>query len=75
MNVDNGFEDIRWIRDLRGEKLLAASYALLPTIKKAYFFTPERDRKKLSPVFYTAAPICVYIRRLAGADNLSPVVL
>ena len=38
MNVDNGLEDVRWIRDLWGEKLLAASYALLPNLKKGRFF-------------------------------------
>ena len=35
----------------------------------------ERDREFLSPVFYTASPKCVCIRRLAGARHLSPVVL
>ena len=37
MNVDDGLEDIRWIRGLGGEKLPAASYALLSNLKKAYF--------------------------------------
>ena len=38
MNVDDGLEDIRWIRGLGGEKLPAASYALLPNLKKGLFF-------------------------------------
>ena len=38
VNVDDGLEDIRWIRDLGGEKLPAASNALLPNLKKALFF-------------------------------------
>ena len=38
MNVDDGLEDIRWIRGLRGEMLPAASYALLPNLKKGVFF-------------------------------------
>ena len=33
----------------------------------------ERDREFLSPVFYTAAPKSVCIRRLAGARRLSPL--
>ena len=76
MHVDDGLEDIRWIRGLRGERLPAASYALLPNPKKGHSFLPsERDQKMLSPVFYTAAPKCVCIRRLSGARHLSPVVL
>ena len=75
VNVDDGLEDIRWIRGLGGEKLPAASNALLSNLKKGLFLPPERDREFLSPVFYTAAPKCVCIRRLAGARHLSPVVL
>ena len=51
MNVHDGPEDIRWIRGLGGEKMPAASYALLPNLK-AYFLPSERDREFLSPVFY-----------------------
>ena len=43
--------------------------------EKGLFLPSERDREFLSPVFYTAAPKCVCIRRLAGARHLSPVVL
>ena len=38
MNVDDGLEVIRWIRGLGGEKFPAASYALLPNLKKGLFF-------------------------------------
>ena len=39
VNVDNGPEDIRWIRGLGSENFPAASYALLPpTWKKVHFF-------------------------------------
>ena len=37
MNVDDGLEDIRWIRGLGGERLPAASYALLSNLKKGQF--------------------------------------
>ena len=40
-----------------------------------YFLPSQRDREILSPFFYTAAPKCICIRRLAGARHLSPVVL
>ena len=73
MNVDDGLEDIKWIGGLGSEKLPAASYALLPYLKKVYFLPSERDI--LSPVFYTAAPKCVCIRRLVGVRHLSLVVL
>ena len=38
MNVDDGLEDISWVRGLGGERLPAASYALLPNLKKGLFF-------------------------------------
>ena len=38
MNLDDGLEDVRWIRGLGGEKSPAASYALLPNLKKGLFF-------------------------------------
>ena len=37
MDVDDGLEDIRWIRGLGSERVPAASYALLPNLKKVYF--------------------------------------
>ena len=45
VDVDDGLEDIRWIRGLRGEKLPAASYALLLNLKKGPFLPSERDRE------------------------------
>ena len=34
MNIDDGLEDIRWIHGLWGECLPAASYGILPNLKK-----------------------------------------
>ena len=38
MNVNDGREDIRWIRGLGGERLPAASYTFLPNLEKCLFF-------------------------------------
>ena len=38
MNVDGDLEDIRWILGLGRQRLPAASYALLPNLKKGLFF-------------------------------------
>ena len=38
VKVEDGLEDIRWTRGLGGEKLPAASYALLPNLKKGLLF-------------------------------------
>ena len=38
VNVGDGIDDIRWIRALGGERLPAASYALLPNPPKGQFF-------------------------------------
>ena len=55
----------------RGEKLLAVSYSLPPNLKKkAYYLPSERERDSLSPVFYTAAPKYVWIKRLASAHHV-----
>ena len=35
MKVNDGLEDIRWIRGVRGERLLASSFALLPKLNKS----------------------------------------
>ena len=78
MNVDDGPEDIRGVRVVGGEKLPAASYSLLLNLEKRYlvhFLSSERDREFLSPVFYTAAPKCVCVRRLASGRRVSPAVL
>ena len=45
VNVDDGLEDIRWIRGLGSEKLPAASYALLPNLKKALVFAIREGSK------------------------------
>ena len=34
VNVNDGLENVRWIRGLGGEKLPVTSYALLPNLKK-----------------------------------------
>ena len=38
MNVDDGLEDIRWIRGVGGERLPAALFALPPNLKIGLFF-------------------------------------
>ena len=44
MNVDDDPEDIKWIRGLGGERLPAASYTLLPNLKKkSYYFPLVKD--------------------------------
>ena len=63
MNVDDGLENIRWICGLRGEKLPAASYALLPNLKKAYFLPSERDPGFFLFVacfLHSSAQMCLY---------------
>ena len=42
MNVNDGLEDIRWIRALGGERLPAASYALSLNLKKTVMFCHRR---------------------------------
>ena len=65
------------VRGLGGEKLPAASYALLPSLKKGLFFAIGDGSRILVACFLhsSAAPKCVCIRRLAGARHVSPVVL
>ena len=61
MNVDDGLEDIRWIRGLGGEKLPAASYALLPNLEKGLFFAiGEGSRIFVARFLHSSAQICLY---------------
>ena len=59
VNVDDGLEDIRWIRGPGGEKLPAASNALLPNLKKRPIFCHRRGIENFcclistQPVSYT----------------------
>ena len=56
VNLDDGPEDIKWIRGLLvgGGTLPAASYALFPKAVKGHFFAIGADRRGIeiwSPVF------------------------
>ena len=52
VNVD-GLEDIRWIRGLGGEKLPAASNALLSNLKKGLVFCHRRGIENFCRLFRT----------------------
>ena len=61
MNVDDGLEDIRWIRGLGGEKLPAASNALLPNLKKSPFVAiGEGSRIFVACFLHSSAQMCLY---------------
>ena len=61
VNVDDGLEDIRWIRGLGGEKLPAASYTLLPNLKKCLFFAiREGSRIFVACFLHSSAQMCLY---------------
>ena len=62
MNVDDGLEDIRRIRGLGGEKLPAASYALLPNLKKGLFFAIGEESRIFGACFlHSSAQMCLYL--------------
>ena len=61
MNVDDGLEYIRWIRGLGGDKLPAASYALLPNLKKWLFIAiGEESRLFVVCLLHMSAQMCLY---------------
>ena len=61
VNVDDGLEDISRIRGLGGEKLPAASYALLPNLKKGLFFAiGEKSRIFVACFLHSSAQMCLY---------------
>ena len=54
-------KSIRWIRGLGGEKLLAASYALLPNLKKGLFFAiGEASRIFVACFLHSSTQMCLY---------------
>ena len=70
MNVDDGLEGIRWIRGLGGETLPAASYALLPNMKKAtkhekglFSAIGEGSRTFVACFLHSSAQMCLPGRR------------
>ena len=76
MNVDDGLDDIRWIRGLGVERLPAAAYILLLNREKDLFLPPERDRQLVPSVFHPPPEDkCFRIRRLAGARHVLPAML
>ena len=76
MNVDDGLEDVKWIRGLGSEKLPAASYALLANLKNGLFFAIGEGSRIFCRLFFTQQrPNVFCIRRLAGARHVSPAVL
>ena len=61
VNLDDGLEDIRWIRGPGGEKLPAASNALLPNLKKGLFFAiGEGSRIFVACFLHSSAQMCLY---------------
>ena len=61
VNVDDGLEDIRWIRGLGGEKLPAASNALLSNLKKGLFFAiAEGSRIFVACFLHSSDQMCMY---------------
>ena len=74
MNVDDGFEYIRWIHGRGREVARGALRSSTKPEKNVYLLPSERDREFLSSVFYTSAPKCICTGRLAGARHESPAV-
>ena len=60
MNVDDGLEDIRWIRGLGGEKLPAGSYALLPNLTKGLFFAIGEESRNVVCFLHSSAQMCLH---------------
>ena len=62
MNVDDNLEDIRWIRGLGGERLPAASYALLPNLKKKNSILAMREGSRFFSFYFLhiSAQMCFY---------------
>ena len=60
MNVDDGLEGIRWIRGPGGEKLPAASNALLSNLKKGLFFAIGVESRIFVACFlHSSAQMCL----------------
>ena len=62
VKVEDGPEDIRWIRGVGGEKLPAASYALLPNLKRRTwnFLPSEGSRIFVACFLYSSAHMRLY---------------
>ena len=75
VNVDDGLEDIRWIRGLGGEMLPAASYVLLPNLEKVCF-CHRRGIDRFCRLFSTHPWTNVFVSDAwPTARHVSPAVL
>ena len=63
MNIDDGLEDIRWIRGLGGEKLPAASYALLLNLKKRPLFFAIGEGSRIFVTCFLHSSAQMYLKR------------
>ena len=72
VSLDDGLEDIRWIRGIGGEKLPAASYALLPNLKNVLFFAIGEESRIFVVCFLYTSGQMFLCRRLR---HVSPAVV
>ena len=66
-NSDDGLEDIRWAHGLGGESLVAASYGILPNLKKSLFFYIRDGRRSF--VFWfvqSSGQLFFYLNNMPG---------
>ena len=62
MKVEDGLEYIRWIRGIGGEKVPAASYALLPNLRNSLFFVIGEELRIFVACFLlSSARMCLYL--------------
>ena len=60
MNVDDGLENIRWIRGLGGERLPAASYPILNLKKGLFFAIGGRSRNSVVCFLHSSSQVFLY---------------
>ena len=68
VNVDDGLEDVRWIRGL-GRGISRGVLRSSSKPEKVSTSCHRRGTEIWSPAFYTAAPKCVCVRRLVNVDD------
>ena len=74
-NIDGGLENTGWVHGLGGESLPAASYGILPNLKKKYIFCHSRRMEKVVFCFVHTSGQLSFHHRLVSSRHMTPAMV
>ena len=74
-NIDDGLEDVRWIHALGRESLPAASFGILPNLKKSLFLAIRDGWRSFVFCFVHTSAQLFFIIRLVSSRHMTPAIV